>query len=226
MYTANDQPQFQRESGLLITFFGLPGSGKSTTCKCLADLIDGAQSFLEPNEAQWPEAVLNRHKFGKFTAITWFRAMRLPLLYRAQSIRNNGLVALVDSYYDKLISEYIEFPAMQWLLPSDDPYIHVARELFQLDYQLLPDADCLIFLRIAEADWRELLRGRGRAMDSESDFLNQYSSQEAFLNAAESFSRRAGATLIVHDQKMGSPEQTATAILEELNTRGTLRRHA
>lgn len=208
--------------GLLIAFFGLPGSGKSTTCQSLANMIPNAQAYLEPEESQWPEAVLNRNEFGKFTAITWFRSMRVPLLYKAYKARNAGMVSIVDSYYDKLISQFIEFPAMGWLLPTDDSYFGVAKQLFDLDSQILPDADCLIFLRIAEEDWRTLVRRRGRAMDAEEDFLKGYPSQEIFLEAAQTFAHRTSARLIIHEQKVGTPDATARAILNSMVDAGVV----
>jgi thymidylate kinase len=203
-------------SQALIAFMGLPGSGKSTTAKSLSELIPGSRAYLEPEEKDWPIGVAERHKFGLFSALTWFRAMRVPLLLSAHAVRMAGGIAIVDSYYDKLIAHYIEHASMRWLLPQNDPYFGIAKQIAIIDQQILPNADVVIFLRVSELQWSALLANRGRGMDKEDEFLRSFPSQSEFLDASRSFARAAGAYLILQDQEIGSPEQTARAILQQL----------
>jgi hypothetical protein len=210
------------QGGLLIAFMGLPGSGKSATAKELSVLIEGALLFPEPEADQWPPAVRDRHEFGYFGAISWFRSMRVPLLYMATKVRCSGGIAIVDSYYDKLIADYIDHPEMRWLIPPGDDYFHVLKQMSLVDRAVLPDADCLIFLRVTQSTWRQLLLTRQRAMDVEDLFLESFSSQETFLLASQSFSRRTAVPLIVFDQKLNGPLSTAKALVAILMDKGIL----
>jgi len=207
-------------NGLLFAFMGLPGCGKSTTAKSLANLVPTSEAYLEPEEQYWPIAVTERERFGCFTAITWFRSMRVPLLWSADAARRQGKIAIVDSYYDKLFVDYIDHPPMRWLLPQDDPYFDVAKQLATVDQDRLPNVDHLIFLRVTESQWRQLLRSRGRSMDKEHDFLASFPSQDEFLHATELFTRKTGTHLIVHDQQLGSAEKTAQDIFAGLVVSG------
>ncbi len=206
--------------GLLIALMGLPGCGKSTTAKALSQLVPNSRLFPEPEEEQWPPAVLKRHRFGYFTAITWFRSMRVPLLYMAHQQRSLGGIGIVDSYYDKLIADYIDHPEMKWLIPPSDDYFPVLRELALLDRQLLPNADCVVFLRVTQDQWRHFLSTRQRDMDSEASFLEGFATQETLLIAAQSFTKRSGAHLLLYDQQIGSAESTAEAVKNNLEADG------
>jgi hypothetical protein len=203
---------------------GLPGAGKSTTAEALSVLVPGSVVFPEPAQDQWPPAVTERHEFGCFGAITWFRSMRVPLLHRANKLRLSGGVAIVDSYYDKLIMDYADHPDMKWLLPPEDAYLPVIREMARLDQMLLPVVDCLIFLQVTFEQWRYLLSTRQREMDSEEAFLNSFSTQAAFLGAAQAFASRTGAPLIKYDQHLGGPNATASKLLDLLEQNGLLSR--
>ena len=207
--------------GTLIAFMGLPGSGKTSTARELANLLEAAV-YLEPNEEHWPQAVLNRHRVGAFTALTWFRSMRVPLLVTAAGDRDAGRIAVLDSYYDKLIAGYIDDPAMQWLIGPDDPYFEVAKQMAILDKKLLPDVDILIFLQVTEANWNRLLSTRNRAMDQEAEFLKSFSSQSEFLAASKSYTETTGARLVVYEQQFGSAHSTAVALREHMQELGLL----
>jgi len=164
----------RKQEGVLLAFMGLPGSGKSTTAKALSELIVGSRVFLEPNERLWPPAVTGRHRYGYFTALTWFRSMRIPLLYLADDVRCSGGIAIVDSYYDKLIAGYLDDPDMRWLMPRDDFYYSIAKGMAELDWAELPDADCVIFLRVTVASWRQLLSTQMPRHGSGSGVLTQF----------------------------------------------------
>lgn len=210
------------QQGALIAFMGIPGCGKSTTAKALSALIPQSRLFPEPQDREWPPAVIGRHRFGYFTAITWFRSMRVPLLYMADETRSSGGITIVDSYYDKLIADYIEHPDMRWLMPPDDAYFSVLKQMAMLDRTLLPDADWVVFLRVHLDGWRQLLSTRHREMDAEDLFLKSFPTQDVFLSTAHSYAQRACAHLLVHDQQPGTPGATATALYERLKARGLI----
>ena len=200
---------------------GLPGSGKTSTARELAKLL-GASVYLEPEEKNWPQAVLERHRVGTFTALTWFRSMRVPLLMTAAAERNAGKLAVVDSYYDKLISGYIDHPAMRWLISPDDPYFDVAKQMAILDRKLLPEVDILIFLQVTEAQWKRLLSTRNRGMDQEAEFLRSFPSQSQFLSATKSYAVASGAQVVIHEQEFGSARSTAAALCKQMQDAGLL----
>ena len=216
----------RRPHGAIIAFMGLPGAGKSTTAKVLASLIPNSSLFMEPHDGAWPVAVNRRHDFGYFTALTWFRSMRVPLLYMAHEVRANSGIAIVDSYYDKLIADYIDHRDMRWLIPPEDQYFDTAKKMAELDRRLLPNADCIVFLRLTYQVWRRLLSTRHREMDAEEQFLQSFPSQQRFLEAAQQFVAQSGGRIIVHDQAFGTPEATARTLLANLTAAGVLSKPA
>ncbi|MCC7387805.1 MAG: AAA family ATPase [Phycisphaerales bacterium] len=203
-------------NGRVVAFMGLPGSGKSTLAALLAPRIPGCRLFLEPNEANWPDAVLDRHNCGYFTALSWFRAMRVPQLFAAHTLRLSGTTAVLDSYYDALIACYIDTPQMRWLLPHDDPYFPAARLVASLDWQLLPVADIIVFVDVTHDQWRALLRQRSRDMDSEAQFLDSYSTQEVFLAAAHQYSRERGTVIVSISQSLFEQELVCQRLCQQL----------
>ncbi len=182
--------------GALIAGMGLPACGKSTLFRKLAQVVQAQGTdvavFLEPEEADWPEAVSERDKCGHITAITWFRAARVPMLHKAAELRRPGFVSLIDSYYDKLVARYMDDPAMSWLISRDDPYWEPFSTIAALDYFHLPDADCVVFIEVEESAWKEQLRQRGRELDKSADVANTYASQAAMLAASEQYCREKG----------------------------------
>lgn len=208
----------------MIAFMGLPGAGKSTAAEELSKLLDGSLLFQEPDDRQWPPAVQRRHEFGYFGALSWFRSMRVPLLLMADRVRRDGNIAIVDSYYDKLIRGYIEHQDMKWLFPPTDPYYRALLDVADLDSQLLPDADYLVFLSVTPLVWRYFLSTRNRAMDLEAAFRESYSTQEPFLDASKEYAKRTGAHLIIIKQAIRQPKETAIEILRQLRESGLVLR--
>ncbi|MGI4776169.1 MAG: hypothetical protein ACRYE9_04530 [Janthinobacterium lividum] len=101
------------KNGLLIVGMGLPGSGKSTIMAELGKVYNTSHVFLEPEESTWPKFITEKKVNGSFTAPMWFRSTRVLLLIQADQLRNEGQIAIVDSYivdsyYDKLLYQYID----------------------------------------------------------------------------------------------------------------------
>ena len=192
----------ERSQGLLVAFMGLPGSGKSRIASMLSMRFEGSVLFQEPEEPEWPDAVLRRHESGYFAALSWFRSMRVPQLFEADRLRRSGTIAIVDSYYDKLIARYINDEKMGWLIPADDPYFAAACTVAELDWVYLPDADAIVFLEVTQDQWQMLLEQRKRDIDREKLFLESFSTQDIFRKAAEDFAAERGAALIVVRQQL------------------------
>lgn len=206
-------------AGSFIAFMGIPGAGKSSVCTKLASRL-GASAFLEPEV--WPDAVGNRDVSGAFTALSWFRSMRVPNLYNAAAHRDEGGIALVDSYYDKLCADYLESPEMTWLLPPEDPWHDVGTRMAALDWQLLPRADCVVVLEVDEATWHRFLRARGRALDDAFGLSDEFACQPVFGRAAERYANETGAKLVRFQQTFDSPDAAAHRLHHDLVAAGVI----
>jgi deoxyadenosine/deoxycytidine kinase len=200
---------------MLIAFMGLPSAGKSSTAHAMGKLLN-AQSFLEPEEDKWPQLVKDRELVGPFTALTWFRSARVPNLFSAAAIREKGQFAIVDSYYDKLISLYIEQDCFSWLLPKSDPYFEIALDMAKADYCHLPNADVLIFLRLSEPIWQKFMLHRAREFDVSAELAKNFEMQAHFERAAKTASAELKIKLHIIDQTWSSPDETARRVVDQL----------
>ena len=213
-------------NGVFIAGMGLPGSGKSSVLSAVADLLtrNGKQATLhrEPEESEWPAAVTNRSVGGCITALTWFRSIRVPMLYQASSERDDGKIAILDSYYDKLIHLYIREPQFRWLIHPEDPYFSVYTEIARLDFENLPNADCVVTFSVDEDRWKELVKGRGRKLDRDSEILNYHDMQTQLFNATEIFCNQTGALHIHYENSHTTLAKAALGLVDELKYQGVL----
>ena len=199
---------------MLIAFAGLPSAGKSTTAKALAQQL-GCQAFLEPEEECWPLAVTQRDRSGRFTALSWFRSVRVPQLYAAAEAARPG-DAVIDSYYDILLSNYLGTPPFAWLVPPEDPYFPIARKMADLDWQTLPRADVLVFLSLGERVWNAFMDRRAREFDREAGLREQFAMQDLMEQACRRVEAEHGTRLLIMEQEDTSPARTAARILKRL----------
>lgn len=198
--------------GKLIAGFGIPGSGKSSVMKELGNL-KGWPVFCEPEEADWAPAVHERDACGHFTALTWFRATRVPMLYEADRLRKAGRTVLIDTFYDKLVCKYLGSAGMEWLMSRDDPYFELAKRLADLDYNELPDCDCLVFFSVDETAWRNLLRFRNRRFDSDNPLEDSYHTYSLFLASAKEYCAEKNIKFIEFENKIDTPLRSAQDLL-------------
>ncbi len=207
--------------GKLIVAVGLPCSGKSSVMAGVAALI-GAQAFLEPEEHEWGAAVRNWERCCHFTGLMWFRSARVPLLYEAARIRELGGVAIVDSYYDKLIASYLKRPGMEWLLSPDDSYFDIAMEIALTDWKVLPDADCIVSFQVDQPTWRAMLNSRNRALDRDELFAKSFATQSYIHEAASHLAAERGTRLVTYHQHYATEDQAAKLLLAMLRREGVL----
>jgi hypothetical protein len=200
---------------MLIAAFGIPGSGKSSVVRCLADIL-GAQAFFEPEEMHWEVAVAKRDVVGRVTAAHWFRSMRVPELFEAKTLSDNGKLVFIDSYYDKLWLSYIGKPGMEWLIDPSDRYFENLRNLAILDRELLPDVDAIILFQVELVDYIRM-----------EPVPNRYYTQKYYIDAAKEYvCRRAGQTkLIEYRNVYSSPELSAARLATIINPYWTAPSH-
>lgn len=193
-------------SGKFVAAMGIPSCGKSSIIRELAKHFgEKAVSFFEPEENDtchpWPLAVSQRQEYGYLGSITWFRSMRVPQLFQAQAEARNGKMAFVDSYYDKLFYHYIGKEGLDWFLPDDDPYFDEIKAIAHKDYQYLPNADIVLFVKLNRENWTHFLQNRNRNMDNESLFQEQcFSLQEPMLDACKQYAEQYQKKLLIVEQ--------------------------
>ena len=142
--------------------------------------------------------------------------MRVPSLFQADQLRNSGNTVFVDSYYDKLVSKYMGMQGMEWLIPSSDPYFGVIRQMAELDWKYLPDADCVVSFRVDRDAWQERLNKRNRQLDADSQVSNTFDTQELFLDAAEKYCTSRGISHVVFDNTSKGVDTAASQLIERL----------
>lgn len=193
--------------GLLIAGAGLPGIGKSTLLQVLAER-KGWQRFAEPEEVEWPTSARDHSLSGVFTALTWFRTMRVANLYAADRLRQQGQIALIDCYYDKLMTHYIEAPQMEWLIERSDPYFDLVKHMAFVDNTCLPTADIVILFTASFASWEQCILSRKRQLDVERVFPGAFPFQDHLLRAAQLESENSGCRLLLFENQFGSIERS------------------
>lgn len=207
---------------MLIAAMGIPGSGKSSAFKLLS-IKYNLSLYEEAKEKDWPKLVGTRDTTGYFTSISWFRSVRVPQLYEADAKSKEGRTVLIDSYYDKLISGYIDAPGMEWLVPKDDPYYGLIKKMSDLDYKNLPNADIVVGFKIKKDIWLQFLEDRGRILDKDESFIKQcFFSQDGILQASKNYAERFKKDYIEVEQEYGSPETTANTLEKKLRNLGVI----
>lgn len=202
-------------NGLFIAGLGLPGSGKSSVLGALANRLD-CTFYAEPEEAAWPPAVTDRALNGCFSAITWFRTVRVPQLFAADKLRASGQIVVVDSYFDKAMHYCLGKAGMEWLIDSQDPYFAIVKQMMALDVAKLPDADCIVCFIIDKQDWLELLKVRGRHLDSEFAIESTFATQQHYIEAAKQLAKTRGIRCIEFKQTVSCVEKAADSLYDLL----------
>jgi adenylate kinase family enzyme len=206
--------------GAVVAFLGLPGAGKSTLARALADQ-SRAVALLEPEEHEWPDFVRHPHPDGAFTRLTWFRTQRVPLYYAAADLRVAGEVAVLDSYYDKWCGGWLGRRGLEWLIDPDDPYMGVAKAMAAADAATLPPADVVVFLEIDEEPWLSQLSARNRGIDRDEAFRRSHFTQTYFLQTADARAAAEGTQVVRFRVGTDSVPAEATAIRHALIEAGT-----
>ncbi len=214
-------PDLTPKQRLLIVAMGIPCCGKSSVFRELGH-IHGLKVFVEPEEEEWPDAVHSRNLHGPFTAITWFRAARVPDLFAADLQRRNANSVLVDSYYDKLCWYYLGKPGMEWLISPEDPYFDLTLRMASLDRKQLPEADVVVHFEIGREVWDDFRNRRGRALDNDPSFASSFFTQEHYKDASTKYCAETGARLVQYRQSVSTPRRAAEELSELLHHEGVL----
>jgi homotetrameric cytidine deaminase len=209
----------EERRGTLIAGVGIPGCGKSTVARELAQLVQ-ARVFVEPEASDWPAAVTERDVNGRFTGMSWFRTIRVPTYFEADAIRSKGGIAILDSYFDKLCTHWLGAKGMEWLMSPVDPYFEIAKKLADLDWERLPLADAIITFEVEKATWKRLLKARSRQLDDQFGIPETFATQHYFVEAAEELAHQTGCRVVHFQQKFDSPRNSAQRLAQDLKAAG------
>lgn len=204
-----------QQNGKIIAAFGIPGSGKSTTTREIGKILD-FETFHEPEEENWGEAVKLRGISGNFTALMWFRSIRFPQYFKANELRKNKKNSMLDSCYDKLFHLYHEKEGLNWLFAQEDHYYDEMVSIAKKDYTNLPDLDIIIFFKQTEINWNKFISLRNRELDNEEDFRKSFILQNAFIEAVHQYCKEKDCQLIIHEQSFSDPKIEAEKIVKNL----------
>ena len=210
-----------KKQGRLIGFIGLPGCGKSTLTSILAEKIT-AKEFREPEEGEWAECVHRRSEVGNFSGLQWFRSIRVPMLYEARRLADNGEIVFIDSLYDKLCVSYLGEPGMEWLIEPGDKYFEVAKMIAELDKDHLPDVDAIVTITVDKGDYVNFLQNRGRSLDSNENLAENWATQKYFIKAANQYSSEKKIQHIEFKNRIGTVQQAADQLYNQLKSKRVL----
>ena len=194
---------------MLVVFVGIPGSGKSTTVKELAKLFNIKHFFVEPEEEKWADAAKDWKTYGNFSMLMWFRSIRVPMLLEAQKLSEGGEVVFIDTYYDKLLYYYLDKYCMRWLISPSDLYFEPMKRIAEIDKDVLPNADIVVFFEISKKNWLDFLETRHRQTDRDEDFMKNFETQKFLLEATQKLCAEKGIELIIFPQDDSSIQDTA-----------------
>jgi len=83
------------------------------------------------------------------------------------------------------------------------------KQIAEIDKDVLPDADVVVFFEINYDDWLELLKVRNRPTDQDEDFMKNFETQKFLLEATKRLCEEKGIELIVFQQDISSVQDTS-----------------
>jgi deoxyadenosine/deoxycytidine kinase len=203
-------------AGKIIVFSGHSCSGKSTMARLLSKKIN-AECLAEPEESEWPLVVRKWYEYYASTAMLAMRQFWIPLYVDANKLRNAGKTVCIDTYFLKTVGYYIDKPGMEWLVPANDPYLPLLRQMYELDEDNLPDADCVVLFDSSLQDWKQFLQARGRDWDANPGFAESFAVSKKYVDAATiAHCKKYNIKLIHFTHQFGDPDIQAERLKELL----------
>jgi deoxyadenosine/deoxycytidine kinase len=198
----------------LIAFSGLPGAGKTTIARLLAEQIDAA-AFLEPEECDWPETVQNRYAGSEEITFFWFRSIRGNNLYLADRARKESLWAIVDTMYEHIRTRYLRHYGIS-RLGEYHPFQDVFEIVAERDWDTLICPDFCFFLSVDEIAWRQRLQQRSRISDRVLKIGDRYYMQDIMEEATAEYCRNKRVPYTVLVNETGSEQMVVERILRAI----------
>ena len=130
------------------------------------------------------------------------------MLIEAERLSDEGEIVLIDTYYDKLLHYYIDKYCMRWLLSPSDRYFPVMKQIAEIDKDVLPNADIIIFFEVDKENWLNFLKSRNRLTDNDKEFLKNFETQKFLLEATKRLCEEKGIELIIFPRDASSIEES------------------
>jgi thymidylate kinase len=186
----------------IISFVGIPGSGKSTITKRLGNILNIC-AYLEPEESEYPEDIKKKFLRIKETGAALevykhFRDIRVKNLLSAEKTKNEGKSSVIDCFYDKIMIDILGKSETDYFVDSKGDDFEKILKIAKEDSLSLPRVDFLFFLRLNDKELHDhFLKERGRKLDVSSEI---YQAQEVFLRASKDCSQRNQTIFVVINQ--------------------------
>lgn len=100
---------------------------------------------------------------------------------------------------------------------KNNAYFKATKTIAKTDYQIRPNADVIIGLRVSFDTWIHFLNSRGRPLDLNPDFQREcFMTQELFLNTAQRYCRDFNKTYIEIEQQIDGLDEIVQKIKEKI----------
>ena len=152
--------------GKIIAVIGAPASGKSFLARKLGGYFN-CQVFFEGEIENLPQRILENFskQVRNFETTIWFRNQRVKDFLDALKLKEKGENVVLDTFW---ITNQLHIDTMLEGFEKER-----ALELAELDKDLLPWPDLIIFLRTDEEVIRKFIKLRGRHFDQSESFIKR-----------------------------------------------------
>jgi hypothetical protein len=83
------------------------------------------------------------------------------------------------------------------------------KQIAEVDKDVLPDADVIIFFEVEKENWINFLKSRNRLTDNDEEFLKNFETQKFLLDATKKLCEEKGIELIIFPCDASSVEDSA-----------------
>ena len=199
----------------IIAFPGISGCGKTTLSKLLAQHLN-AVCCNEPEEPQWPEIITNKY-YDQASALLAFRQLWAQQFTNAYILHQQHANVIVDNYFFKIYGYYLGKAHMEWLMPSNSPYLPLLKQLNALDRIYFCDADYVILITVTLDNWKLFLQSRGREWDKTPGFEEAFATtQQYVIDATRDHCASKNVPIIQFEHSFGNIEHQIHKLKELL----------
>ena len=83
------------------------------------------------------------------------------------------------------------------------------KQIAEIDNDILPNADIIIFFEVGKESWLNFLKSRNRPADNDEEFLKNFETQKFLLEATKKLCEEKGTELIIFPRDDSSVEDSA-----------------
>lgn len=208
-----------RKEGIFIGLIGLPGVGKSTLAKSLAQQI-GARVFIEPGEDEWDIDHSKDWKGQVGRIESWVCSSNATKFREARALAKQGHKTVADAGIFLVNKELIHEPSMQWwygLISKQEKFqLYTIAERNWFDESCRPDV--LVLVETDKAAWLSYMEMRGRSDDNDPECVRQYDKQKKVMaDSAERYAQENCIPFVRYINNLGIADKNATELARILD---------